>query len=43
MIDAYEGYFDLWLYKFKKYLSSVGRYITNQRIKERPYEGENGW
>lgn len=32
---------ELYLYKFKKYLSSVSRYIRNQQIKNIPYRKEN--
>ena len=38
--DFHAGYEELYRYKFKKYLSSVGRYIQNQKIKEVPYYGE---
>lgn len=29
----------LYSYKFKKYLSGVGRYLLNQKLEDRPYEG----
>lgn len=37
--DFHGGYEELYLYKFKKYQSSVGRYIRNQQLKEVSYNG----
>ncbi len=34
--QAYESYY---LYRFKQYLSSVGYYIQNQRLKKIIYKG----
>jgi hypothetical protein len=41
VIKMDEGYFDLLLYKFKKYLGSVSRAIMNKRLKNLEYlEGD---
>ena len=37
--DFHGGYEELYLYKFKQYQSSVGRYIRNQQLKEVSYNG----
>ena len=37
VIKMDEGYFDLLLYKFKKYLGSVSRAIMNKRLKNLEY------
>ena len=37
--DFHGGYEELYLYKFKQYQSSVGRYIRNQQLKEVKYNG----
>lgn len=37
--DFHGGYEELYLYKFKKYQSSVGRYIRNKQLKEEAYNG----
>lgn len=34
-----EGYFELFTYKFKNYLGSVGRRIRNKQLAKRPYRG----
>lgn len=34
-----EGWFELQLYKFKKYLGSVSRAIMNRQLEDIPYEG----
>lgn len=34
-----KGELQLFLYKWKTYLGSVGRYIRNKRIKNKPYYG----
>ena len=31
------GYSELYLYKFKQYESSVGKYIRDQQLKNHPY------
>lgn len=31
------GYSELYLYKFKKYLSGVGKALQDQRLKNHPY------
>ena len=38
--DFHGGYEELYLYKFKTYESSVGRYILQQQLSEEPYHGE---
>ena len=37
--DFHGGYEELYLNKFKQYLSSVGRYIRNQQLKDIKYNG----
>lgn len=37
--DFHGGFEELYLYKFKQYESSVGRYIRNQQLKEVSYNG----
>ena len=32
--DFHDGYEELYLYKFKQYQSSVGRYVRNQQLKK---------
>lgn len=37
-----KGYEQYYREKFRLYLSGVQRYTMNQRIKEIPYQGDNG-
>ena len=37
--DFNGGYEELYLYKFKQYQSSVGRYVRNKQLKEVIYNG----
>ena len=39
MKEPSEGYFELFAFKFKSYLGSVGRAIRNQQMTNRPYRG----
>ena len=41
MDNLTKGELEPYLYKFKKYLSGVSRYIRNQQIKDRPYKEES--
>lgn len=40
MNKQFDGYWGLWLYKWKTHLSSVSRYTQNKRLKERKYTGD---
>lgn len=37
--DFHGGYEEVYLHKFKKYQSSVGRFILNMKLTEEPYNG----
>ena len=36
-----KGILELWLYKFKCYLGSVGRAIIDEETENKPYNGDN--
>lgn len=38
-----KGELDLLLHKFKTYLGSVSRELQNRRLKDIPYQGDNGF